>query len=241
MRRMARWLVWFGTGLLAPVVLAPAPAAAQCVRDFSMATCDGTDVAIDELAVVSVVEPCTSYLDDAQVILDAVVHNTSGANRQDIGIFVAKDGGSALTGGFCHHDYLGEPLTISPVYGDSNGNGVPDIRNGPWVDHEPDAMPHDFCGDTSTGTEAIKTLQSEAVPLQIACVDTNGDGHVDVDVCVSWSGGLSNTCRNLSDANPPGSGRCSCGRVEVLPEPGTALALVSGAALLALVGRIRAA
>jgi hypothetical protein len=235
MRRLA-------TVLLFAVLLAPAPAAAQCVQNFTMATCDrNPDVVVDALNVVSVVEPCTSYADSAQVILDAVIHNVTspGANRQDIGIFVATNGGSALTGGSCLHDYLEPPLVTSPTYGDANGDSVPDIRNGDWLDAEPFAMPQDDCGDIAAGTEAIKSLQTEVTPLQISCVDTNGNGQVDVDVCASWSNGTMNDCSQLNDARPAGNLTCWCQRVDVLPEPGAALALACGGGLLVACHRRR--
>ena len=85
----------FFTVTLALAAGVPAPAVAQCVQDISTtSSCNGTDVVVDELDVVSVVDPCTSYADSAQVILDAVIHNVSSpaAGRQDIGIFVAKNG-----------------------------------------------------------------------------------------------------------------------------------------------------
>ena len=232
------------TLLLFTAISAPAPVTAQCVQNFSMATCDrNADVVVDALNVVSVVDPCTSYADSAQVILDAVIHNVTspGASRQDIGLFVATNGGSALTGGSCLHDFLEPPVTTSPTYGDANGDSVQDIRNGDWFDAEPFAMPHDDCGDIAAGTEAIKSLLTEVTPLPISCVDTNGNGQVDVDVCVSWSNGTMNDCSHLNDARPAGNLTCWCQRVDVLPEPGAELALASGAALLALTGRIRRA
>lgn len=222
--------------LLFCAMAAPAPASAQCVQDFSNADCTVTDVIIDSLDVVSVIDPCTSYADSAQVILDAVIHNVTSpaAGRQDIGIFVARNGGSARTGGNCLHDYLEPPLTTSPSYGDANGDSVPDIYNGDWLDAEPFAMPQDHCGDIAAGTQAIKSLVSEVTPIQISCADVNGNGQVDVDVCVSWSNGTNNHCSQLSDAKPAGNSTCSCERVDVLPEPGAALSLACGAALLSV-------
>ena len=215
------------------------PAAAQCVRDFSMANCDKmNDLVVDELEAVTIVDPCTSYGDSASAILDLIIRNTV-TNRQDVGIFVATNGGSALTGGSCYHDFLPPPLTTSPVYGDYNGDTIQDIRNGPWVDHESGANPHDDCGDIGAGTQAIKSLQTAAVPLTIACSDTDLDGYVDADVCLSWSNGTLNACQDGFDAHPAGNDTCWCARVRVLPEPGAALALACGAAVIALAGRTR--
>jgi hypothetical protein len=154
-------------------------------------------------------------------------------------MFVALNGDSALSGGLCYHDYLAPPLSTSPTYGDDYANGVPDIRNGPWADLEPFAQPEDFCGDMQANTEAIKTLEAPGLPLQIACADTNQDGTVDVSVCTSWNNGTQNRCDVVSDAVPPGAERCSCARVEVLPEPGATVALACSAALLAALVSVR--
>jgi hypothetical protein len=241
MQRVGRLLFAVVLALLGS---APAPAAAQqCAGVYTMSSCDQvSDLVVDELEAVSVADPCTSYGDSASAILDLVVRDTT-SSRYDVGIFVATNGGSALTGGSCLHDFLAQPLTISPVYGDSNGDGISDIRNGPWLDGEPSAMPQDFCGDIAGGTQVIKSLQTASLPLTISCNDTDGDGYVDADVCLSWSNGTMNACRNVGDAHPAGPNTCHCGRVRVLPEPDAALALACGAALLAALGlgRIRGA
>jgi hypothetical protein len=60
--------------------------------------------------------------------------------------------------------------------------------------------------------------------------------HVDVSVCASWragTGGAQSTCSSLSDALPASGQRCSCTRLELMPEPGAVLSLACGAALLA--------
>jgi hypothetical protein len=86
-------------------------------------------------------------------------------------------------------------------------------------------------------------MAAPGVPLRVACTDTNGNGTVDMSVCTGWRAGSTGgqaTCRNLADALPASGMRCNCARVELLPEPGTALALACGAALLASLGARRA-
>ncbi len=241
MRRLGRLLLFVA-------IVAPAAVAAQsgeegsvCVRDYTPGlSCTSSDVDIEALVLSNVVEDCGVDA-TAQVVLDVVL-STSPTSRYDLGIFLSLDGGSALSGGFCYHDYLPPPISTSPTYGDSYPNGVPDIRNGPWVDLEPFAQPEDTCGDLAGGTEVIKSLKSVSSPLQIPCTDTDQDGTVDVSVCASWeNGSQQQSCSAVSDAIGENTTRCGCARVEVLPEPGAALALACGAALLALAGRIRAA
>ena len=89
----------------------------------------------------------------------------------------------------------------------------------------------------------IKSLKTVSLPLTIDCEDTNQDGTVDVSICASWRVGTTGgqaTCNTLSEAVPTSSSRCSCDRVEVLPEPGAALGLAGGALLLAALARRRA-
>jgi hypothetical protein len=237
MRRLASLFVF-------AVIVAPAAAAAQsgeqgsvCVHDYTPGLiCDSPDVAVEALVLSNVVEDCGVDA-TAQVVLDVVL-SSDVLNRYDPGIFLSLNGGSALSGALCYHDYLAPPISTSPTYGDSYPNGVPDIRNGPWVDLEPFAQPEDTCGDLQGGTEVIKSLKSVSSPLQIPCTDTDQDGTVDVSVCASWeNGSQQHSCRVVSDAVAENNSRCGCARVEVLPEPGAALALVCGAALLAALGR----
>lgn len=153
----------------------------------------------------------------------------------------AGSGGSD-GGGHCWHDYLEPPSSTTPVYGDHDGNTVPDLRNGPWPNLEP-FVPGDDCGDIEGGTELIASLATETIPLDIACVDEDEDGTVDVSVCAGWRSGNQGVCNGLSDAAPGSNERCHGTRPDVigLPEPGAAWALALGAALLGLLRRRRAA
>ena len=213
-------------------LLAPASAAAQsgeqgsfCVRDFSPGLiCQGTDIAVTALTPVDILDPCGA---DATATLTLDVTLSAGASsRYDVAFYLALNGNSALSGTSCYHDYLDPPLTTTPAY--------PTVDNGPWANLEPFDQ-NDSCGDMQAGSNAIKTVRTPLLPIQIACVDTDRDGNVDVSVCSSWRNGTSGpqaTCDGLQDAVPGSSDRCSCAQVNVLPEPGAALALASGALLL---------
>jgi hypothetical protein len=242
MRRLA-------TLLFLAAIAAPATSAAQsgeqgnvCVHDFSPGiACEGTDVLVEDVVLHSVVQPC-GVSGTAQVVLDVVL-SAGAADRYDLAMIVALDGNDALTGTQCYHDYLDPPLSTSPTYGDAYSNGVPDISNGPWANLEPFDT-NDFCGDIAANTEVIKSLRTASLPLTIECDDTNLDGTVDVSACASWRVGTTGgqaTCNVLHEAIPSTSQRCSCDRVEILPEPGVALALACGAVVLAIAGRTRRA
>ena len=204
--------------VLALVWVAPTVARAQtgnfCVRDFQPgAVCTANDVRIQALNLVSVVETCAAGVPgEAEAVFDVFVSAVGAPERYDIGLFVALDGGSARDGDVCFHDYLQPPLTPTPTFGDKNGDGVPDVDNGPWFDADADQ-----CGDINAGTQVFKTVQ-----LRVVCVDLNGNGTVDASACTSWDNNAVTNCTGLSDAFPGTNAKCGCGRVETgipLPAP----------------------
>ena len=221
--------------------IAPTRAVAQsgeqgavCVHDFSPGvSCDGTDIAVTALTPVDILDPCGA---DATATLTLDVTLSAGAfDRYDAAFYVALNGDSALSGTSCYHDYLDPPLTTTPAW--------PEIHNGPWANLEPFDQ-NDSCGDVQANSDVTKTVRTELLPIQVACVDTDLDGNVDVSVCSSWRTGTSGqqaTCRGLSDAVAEAGQRCGCTRLNVLPEPRAALALASGAVLLGGLGRRRPA
>ena len=175
---------------------------AVCVRDFSPGiSCSEQDVRIGDVTVVAILEDCPAGdPSTAEASLKLRIENGIQTNY-DIGVFLSLNGNSALSGTQCLHDYLEPPLTTSPTYTDSDGNGRPDLSGGPWLNAEP-SNPADDCGDIASGTDDLKTLT-----FRFACVDTNGNGIVDISACTSWHNGPASTCPNISGATP---GRCGC-------------------------------
>lgn len=198
-----------------------------CVQQYSPGNgCSGSDVTISKIAPVSVLEDCASGDPGSAVAVFEIWISGGAQSRYDIGVFLALNGGSALTGTNCLHDFLEPPLDPHPVYGDSDGNGRSDLPGGPWWNGEP-FVPGDDCGDLEAGTDAIKTL----VSFRFSCTDNTGNGFVDFSTCTSWSAGTSSTCPGLGGAVPGGQTRCSCNVLEMgVPMPGTAVAsgLASG-------------
>jgi hypothetical protein len=139
-----------------------------------------------------------------------VYFSSASPKRYDTGLFIALDGGSAITGyNTCYHDYLAAPLTTSPTYVAYYPPGDPaldDVINGPWWNGEPSDT-GDLCGEVAPNTAAI--MQSTD-PIWISCVDTNGDGRVDVNVCGSYDNNSGNTCVNESGAYPGTPSKCGC-------------------------------
>jgi hypothetical protein len=205
-----------------------------CIHDFAPGVaCDtSSDVKVVAVTPIEILDGCTSENDTATLTVDVTLSSAGAPDRYDVGFYVALNGNSALSGASCYHDYLSPPLTTMPSY---------PIHNGPWANLEP-FDPNDSCGDMQSGTEVTKSIRTPLLPIQIACTDTNHDGTVDVSACASWrvgTGAPQGTCDGLRAAVPNSNDRCSCGRVEVLPEPRTAYSLAPAALLLGALGARR--
>lgn len=181
-----------------------------CVQDFQPgAVCTANDVRIERLNVVSILEDCESGTPgEAEVVMEVLVSADGSPDRYDIGIYLAQDGGSALSGDMCYHDYLDPPLTASPIYADKNSDTVQDLTDGPWWDGGADG---DSCGDIQSNTQLFKTLPA----LRFSCVDNNGDGSADVDVATSWDNNTNTACNTVEDAFAGTNSKCSSAPVEL--------------------------
>jgi len=204
--------------VLLAALVAPGAAHAQtgnfCVRDFQPgAVCTANDVRVQALNLITLTEDCASGIPGSALASFEIFVSAVGApDRYDIGLFVALDGGSGRDGNSCLHDYLAPPLTPTPSYGDSNGDGIPDLTGGPWWDADTDA-----CGDIESNTQ----LFTSTAVVRMACVDTNANGIVDTSVCTSWDNNTSTVCSGLGGAFPGTNAKCGCERVETgIPMPG---------------------
>jgi hypothetical protein len=196
----------------APLVAGSPEFGNVCVDDYQPSSnCTANDVRIEEFIPIQVIENCPDGVPgEAEIVFQVLVSADGSPDRFDIGLFIALDGGDAQTGDDCMHDFLDPPLTTTPVYGDANGDAVPDILDGPWWDGE--APDKDTCGDIESDTQVIKTL----VAVRIACVDTSvpPDGIVDLEACASWDNNTITDCNGVQEAFPGTVAKCSCDRIE---------------------------
>jgi hypothetical protein len=153
--------------------------------------------------------------------------------RYDIGLFVAEDGGDAYTGS-CYKDYLPPPLARNGSCSTSGaicqkdadcplgetctggyvpGDPFPLPDGGPFWDGEPgDAS--DLCGDLEQGVNTFYDL-APGTGIVVPCIDTNGDGRLDIGTVSSWDNTANNTCTGSDDAVPNTKSKCRGERVEV--------------------------
>lgn len=181
-----------------------------CVQDLQPgATCVANDVHIDRLEIVSVNEACgTGVVGEAEVVLRALVSAVGSPSRYDIGVFLALDGASVLAGDLCFHSALPGSPTNTPVYGDFNSDGYPDLSGGVVWDGDGDS-----CADIAAGTQAFVTLP----PLRIKCADIDSDGFVDLRAAVSWDISTSTACGSTAEAFPLTRSRCSNSLLALIP------------------------
>ncbi len=235
-RHVLRASLWMLLGLLAHLAAVPASqiAGAQtgtCIDDVTgrANVCSAGDVQLsllvnDEAKTCVLGEPVTLHL-------MASLRATS-AERYDIGMFLALDGGDAASGS-CQHDYLRPPLAAGGTCTVSGGDcrkdadcpegetctggynpGSVGSAGGPFYDAEPEDEP-DECGDLEQGVDTYYRL----VPVTVECVDSTGDGFLDINTAVSWDHQKVNTCAGPGDAVPNTPSKCRFGVVEVANVP----------------------
>jgi hypothetical protein len=107
---------------------------------------------------------------EAVVFMQAQLNSTA-AQRYDLGIFIAEDGGDARTGN-CHRNYLpAEPSPLADLGLYDPGTGVFGDGIGPFLDREigEDDPDVDVCGDLEQDVDTFYDL------LQLGHCETNTD------------------------------------------------------------------
>jgi hypothetical protein len=125
-----------------------------------------------------------------------VVELSGGGNNQtryDLGLYFQTNGGASARQGTC---------TVAAIQ-----PGDPGYRNF-------DASP-DTCGDIRTDVNPIDAVVHFD---NVKCVDTDGDGFVNLPNCTSWrQPGSNGVCDSALDAFPGTSSKCNCDDTFNLP------------------------
>lgn len=143
--------------------------------------CTAKDVAITKVSLVQGPASCTpGSLVSASFSAD--LQSTSNARRSDIGIWIASDFNSnAKTSGTCSHFWF---QATSDLENPNLALGqLPDFDSS---DEGSNGQP-DGCGDIANKAlyEGVAMVHPQNT-ITIPCVDTDGDGYVDIDYCVAW-------------------------------------------------------
>ena len=185
----------------------------NCMQDkvtFGL-QCTANDVRIASYELIGGAQAC---VEGEMITVSLRAHVECGAQeRYDIGLFVATDGGNALTGQ-CWQDYLPPPLQPTPP---GCTGGAPLGTSPPYYNAECTEDPADTCGDLIQGSLKDRDL----ITLTIPCSDSNDDNIADVGSCVSWdnqaSAGSANkpSCTNKDQTLPGTPSKCRCESVPV--------------------------
>src|SRR2546426_3639531 len=206
LRMLAVVLAAFG------LLLSFTPALAQnnCIDDVTgrVNNCTANDIRVGFGIVTD--NPVPICTPNAQIMIHVRWRLTSGPDRYDVGLFVAKDGGTARSG-VCTHDYLPPPLAPS-VGSCTPGTVDPNSGSGPYWNGECAVTPNDACGDIQGG---VDTYRDDVV--LITCKDTNGDNKTDVGTCVSWekTKGSTPVCLGVNDTKPSTPAKCDCEQITI--------------------------
>jgi hypothetical protein len=180
--------------------------------------CTANDVSLAQVTEVTLHDECEFPGDEVSFDATGQVVLTAQA-RHDIGIFLSRDGGDGLTG-TCFIDIL--PYEPDPPNLDLDNQC--DTNKGfcaedPTVacSSDDDCEGVDICGDIDG---AHTPIDFEIVGLTLLCIDTNGDGAIDLPNCMSWrQPGANELCLGPLDAYPGAPSKCNCDVLDVFEIP----------------------
>jgi len=143
---------------------------------------------------------------------------TTASTRYDIGLYFATDGdpnGDGARSGVCSANII-TPLHTDPASPNLVTLGSADAVNADG----------DTCRDVTTNAGWGKP-NGKVVTVRVdnvSCVDTDGDGKLNLPNCTSWSQNSGGVCSTAADAAPGSPSKCSCDltfNIPIFVETGT--------------------
>lgn len=167
----------------------------MCLADrFGSALgCTATDVRMSDIRVGGALIDGCDFTGDTATFEPSVDLTATPTRRDDIGLYLAMDGGNALNG----------TCSISTLPHAPNG-GMQAPYAGPYFDLDGDA-----CGDISSLGPSI--VNAPIAAITIPCFDADGNGIADMRYCLMWQSPSSVVCTSPADAVPTSPSRCGCG------------------------------
>lgn len=213
------------------------PGGGCCLNDIApSANCTAGDLTF-VLAGLGVTDNgCTSPTDTISILLRAIVENNTAQTRYDVGIWVATDGDPNNDGartGVCARESLNNPSGV--ISSTSCTDLDLTCGTGPYYDADLDA-----CGDLLVVTPDCGQVDEVEDPLDgpctaldgladpsvidfaqavtFPCTDSEPDGLVNVDICLSYGnqnnqvdfGGSNGTCDSAAELEPGTNAKCQC-------------------------------
>jgi hypothetical protein len=194
----------------------------RCIQEaagFNL-NCTANDVNVAGVATdeegdrIWIIDPCQFPDDDVTFIAEFAVQ-LNAQDRHDVGIYFATDGDSGGDGALTSDDGL-------------NGCSVTvlDYQEPDWVDLDGTSDPRpgerkasgmqDTCGDI----DADHSPLYPAIEVTAKCVDSDGDGFLNLPNCVSWrQSGANELCMDAGDTFPGAPSKCKCDTGFNVPVP----------------------
>jgi len=152
-----------------------------------------------------------AYPGDTTSFAATFIVELSAQERYDIGLFFGIDGdpnGDGALTGTCSISTLPEVGSFTR----------PDFSTGNYVDLDTTCtgkncpQPGDLCGDINDDNNPIYyDLSSTGNYITATCVDTNGDGQLNLPNCTSWrQSGANELCTSPLQAFPGAPSKCNC-------------------------------
>lgn len=202
---------------------APPTNSTKCIQDNWKAAnktddlvCASKEVYIDPTSVTSD-KPLTCTLGETVAItIDASIQ--IAGPRNDVGWYVATDGGDALTGQCVVNGFQDNGAAYDIVNANSQSAGF--VK---WT--KTDGADGDKCGDVFIVNDgSAKVAIPIMVNVTVPCIDENDDGALDFAVCFTWKTDATNGMCNFSTNIPGTNCGCFCTRIdvpnaEVVPTP----------------------
>jgi hypothetical protein len=177
-------------------------------------SCTANDLIIPHITVVDNLISCS---DGSLIVVDVEITVESAVERYDVGLWINQAGLSARSdiGLNCFRDALEPVGTAETCNHFPEAPALPDYYN----------LDGDACGDVYAantnpcGTAVVTPctagggtclLTRRFAQLEVACIDTDGDGTVDTGICTSWNNNDETVCNGPLDAVPGTGSQCSC-------------------------------
>lgn len=175
--------------------------------------CTANDSAV---SLVSTGSSGTTYCKPGENVTASLIMSVTSAtpDRYDLGLYMALDGGSAITGTDCFHTFWQTGVDYHDSLIDGTDSNLTNIDG-------------DTCLDLTGGGTVGK---KEAENITFLCQDTDGDGHADLNGCVGWRQNVKGSCDDLSGTGPATKSKCSCGSFNtdiVVAEPALSVTKVT--------------
>ncbi|MEE8523483.1 MAG: hypothetical protein V3T72_06090, partial [Thermoanaerobaculia bacterium] len=162
--------------------------------------CTANDVSVTAVHDLVIIDPCDAPGDTATIDFVAEFLVTATA-RHDVGVYIAADGGDALSsscvGGFCVNDPVTACIDDADCPGRCSIASFPYAPDPPWVDIDgigDDTMPSDNFGYCSPDLGT-----SLSIPIQVCNADADC---VVGDTCEEFSG-IQDTCGDINSSHNP--------------------------------------